>query len=134
MFPPSTYSSQTKGYSCYRLPADQRQSLLSMAPPKYPDVVAEHITYEFNVPESIPPAVTNAYIVGYAAANGVEAVVVEINGSIVRPDGMWFHITYSLDKSQGRTAIQSNNLLMDGWMDLRQKVPLELEPCFVPFG
>lgn len=45
---------------------------------------------------------------------GVEALVVEIDGTIVRPDGGAYHITWSL--GDGRATKESNDVIADhGW-------------------
>ncbi|MGE5565584.1 MAG: hypothetical protein ACM3YN_05435 [Parcubacteria group bacterium] len=106
----------------------QRPALLERFPPFYQQVVAHHVTLQSGVPEEepLPPDVT-AVIVGEADdGKGVQALVVEIDGTTERPDGSTFHITWSL--GEGRSARESNNVIRDhGWTP-RERVPVKLTP------
>lgn len=123
-----------KGYTGFELDAKQRRQLLGILIPKYADVIAHHITYKFGVgQEATPTAPKEAAIVGYANdPSGLEAYVVSINGSITRPDGKIFHVTWSLDKSKGKKPVQSNNLLAKGYESVAA-IPLILNPKFFSF-
>jgi hypothetical protein len=60
--------------------------------------------------------------------DGVEAMVVALDGSTDRPDGSTFHITWSL--APGRRARESNDVLKErGWDALDQPVPVTVEPA-----
>jgi hypothetical protein len=100
----------------WKLDQSQREALLERFPPLYPDVIADHVTLLPNSKggaKADPPApVVSARIVGRACDNaGVEAMVVEIDGSLDRPDGGTWHITWSL--SEGRTANESNAVIAE---------------------
>lgn len=101
------------GYTCYTLSTASRDKLLSRFRPQFPDVIAEHITYRFGVPAGsrLPPATEDIWVVGYASDDSLEALVVSVNGTVIRPDGKYFHITWSLDRSQGRRPVQSNEVI-----------------------
>ena len=59
---------------------------------------------------------------------GVEAMVVTIDGTVDRPDGSTYHITWSL--GEGRRARESNDVLKErGWKELDHPVPIKLEPA-----
>lgn len=105
-------------YIAYELDKKSRQSLAAAFPPKYADFIGHHITLrmvkktETNLP-SMPKSVR---VVGYADdGEGLEALVVEINGKLTRPDGKTYHITWSLDRSKGRKPAQSNGLVAGGY-------------------
>ena len=70
-------------------------------------------------------------MVGHADdGDSLECMVVTIDGTTDRPDGSIFHITWSLDKSKGRQARESNDLLKDrGWTRFEQPVPIRLQPA-----
>lgn len=122
-----------KGYTGFVLDHVSRQSLLTKFPPKFPNVIAEHVTYKFGVDESaVPPAPKTAEIVGYAYDDSLEAYVVSIDGSIHRPDGKIFHITWSLDKSKGRKPVQSNTVIESGWEKINP-ISITLIPKFFSF-
>lgn len=103
-------------YSGWELDEDSKTKLLKIFAPKFNDVIAHHITLKFPVKSNSddPPAVS-ASVVGYACDDSLECLVVEIDGTTERPDDKTYHITWSLDREEGRTPSQSNALLKDGW-------------------
>jgi hypothetical protein len=133
-----------QGYTAYLLPEAERERLLKSIKPAYENVIAHHVTYEFGVADShpLPPAVFRASVYGVANdGEGLQTLVVDINGDGKRPDGKLFHITWSL--SEGRKAVESNKLL-EQWPLLPDKsrpktifyypIPITLEPAFIPHG
>lgn len=66
----------------------------------------------------MPDLSANARIVGRADdGRGVEAMVVELDGSTTRPDGGIWHVTWSL--ADGREARESNDVIaIHGWAAL----------------
>lgn len=96
----------------WKLDRDQRRDLLERFPPRYDNVVADHVTLKARE-QGFPPApAASARIVGRADDDrGVEAMVVELDGSLDRPDGSTWHVTWSLDRN--RTARESNDVIRD---------------------
>lgn len=86
-------------YTAYLLDAQTRQSLLQQFPPKYSKVIAHHITVQYPVADdALQPPSAEIKVVGYAdSGDGLEALVVSVDGKIQRPDGGTYHITWSLD-------------------------------------
>lgn len=76
--------------------------MLKKFPPKYPDVVADHITVAMGGINATPPAApASVQFIGLADdGNGLQAIICKVDGSLKRPDGKIFHITWSLDKSK----------------------------------
>ena len=114
----------------WKLDRAQRDTLLARWPPKYRRAVADHVTLRANVPATArPPGPAAACIVGRTDdGKGVEALIVEIDGSIARPDGGTFHITWSL--GDGRKAKESNDAIRDcGFERWPEVVELRLEPA-----
>lgn len=108
-----------EGYLAYEVPEDARKDLAEMFPPKYPEFIGHHITQTFGVSNPGELAVPQAHIkvVGYAEEDGLEALVVEVNGSKRRPDGKIYHITWSLDRTKGKKPVMSNDLIARGhWL------------------
>src|SRR3546814_17455071 len=68
---------------------EERDRLLARFPPRYERRVADHVTLRFGTDADTPlPAETEARIVGEADDDaGVQALVVEIGGTIARGDG-----------------------------------------------
>ncbi|RAK59109.1 hypothetical protein DJ021_04485 [Phenylobacterium hankyongense] len=108
-------------------PAD-RARLLERFAPRYPLVVAHHVTQKFGDRAATPPTETAGEIVGEADDGaGVQALVVRIGGSTDRPDGSTYHITWSL--GPGRSAKESNDVIAArGWTPLAEPAPVRLRP------
>jgi hypothetical protein len=100
-------------YTAFVLSEASRALVLAAFPPKFPDVVAHHVTDTFGVPfvsgYTPPPSVVE--VVGYSCDESLECLVVEVNGAAKRGDGKLYHITLSLDRNAGRRPVQSNVLL-----------------------
>ena len=115
----------------WKLDRGEREQLLRRFPPRYPDTIADHVTLETGAENKpLPPEVT-AEIVGRTDDDeGVEAMVVTIDGTTDRPDGSTFHITWSLDKKKGRKARESNDVLKQrGWDELGHPIRVTVTPA-----
>jgi hypothetical protein len=115
-----------EGYNAYVISDESRNELASIFPPKYPDWIGHHATLDFGVPEdpSLPygdPA--KIVVIGYAEEDGLEALVVSVNGEEYRPDGKRYHITWSLDRSLGKKPVHSNTLIQRGFTPV-SKIPV----------
>ncbi len=90
------------GFNAYELDADSKSQLLEAIPPKYPTVVADHITQNFGVSAGTPiPEPKSVKVVGVADdGRGLQGLIVEVDGERTRPDGKPFHITWSYDASK----------------------------------
>ena len=115
----------------WKLDRGQREELLQQYPARYLDAIADHVTLKTDAAADALPSRVEAAIVGHADdGDSLECVVVTIDGTTDRPDGSTFHITWSLDKSKGRRARESNDLLKErGWNRFDQPVPIKLEPA-----
>ena len=115
----------------WKLPADEREALLQRFPPKYANVIADHVTLRVgaNAGTPLPRKAEAARIVGRADdGDSLECLVVEMDGTTDRPDGSTYHITWSL--GPGRKARESNDVLRDqGWEHLEAPVDIELHPA-----
>jgi hypothetical protein len=120
------------GYMAYTLSSSSRQQLLSHFKPKYPEVICGHVTYKFPAKstDELPPEVKEAHVVGYENGDGIEAVVVEINGSKTRPDGKLYHITLSLDRAKGKKPVHSNDLVNKSYQHV-SPIAIHLTPAFL---
>ena len=114
----------------WKLPQAERELLLRRFPPKYENVVADHVTLRVGAtPETPLPRKPEARILGRADdCKSLECLVVELDGTTDRPDGSTYHITWSLGPE--RKARESNDLLRDhGWDYIEAPVPVSLEPA-----
>ena len=111
----------------WKLDRGEREQLLADHPSRYAEAVADHVTLNA-AGGSLPPEV-KALIVGRTDdGEGVEAMVVTIDGDTDRPDGSTFHITWSL--RTGREAVESNRVLKEcGWKELDHPIPVTLTPA-----
>lgn len=116
----------------WKLEEHERAALLKRFPPKWPDIVADHITFDADAgPETPLPKDVSAEIVGCVSdGEGLQAMVVSIDGTTDRPDGSTYHITWSLDCARGRRAIESNVVIAQrGWLALREPISVRLIPA-----
>jgi hypothetical protein len=100
-------------YSGFEISKSTREMLSKHFPPMFADFIGHHVTWEFGVDPTLAslPTSTNLKVVGYCSDESLECLVVEYNGSTARPDGKLLHLTWSLDRSQGRKPVDSNKLL-----------------------
>lgn len=104
-----------------------RRALLERFRPKYSRTIADHVTLAAMVAADTPlPAETTAFVVGHVDdGQGVEALVVCVEGFSARPDGSTFHVTWSL--APGRQAKESNAVLAAReWTRLEQPISIRL--------
>ena len=126
------FTEATMGYTAYSVSESSREALLHRFPPENSEVICEHVTWKFPAKstDELPPAVHEAHVVGYAEEDGLQALVVEINGSTKRPDGALAHITLSLDRSKGKKPFHSNQLLKGGYKHVTP-LAIHLTPAFL---
>lgn len=114
-------------YTGYLLTDKSRNMLLAKFPPKYEKVVAHHITEQFGVGPEVPAPEMPAtvMVVGYIdSGDGVEGLLVAVNGSTHRKDGSKYHITWSL--GPGRKAVETNKYVNDA-VDV-EPISIHVEP------
>ena len=87
------------GYTAFLLSAALRRELRDKIPPAYPAVMADHITHRHGVEDFgdlFHPG--KIEITGIADdGNGLQALIVKVDGKQYKPDGHPYHITWSLD-------------------------------------
>ncbi len=114
----------------WKLDPEQRKELLQQFPPKFRNVVADHVTLRAKAASDAPlPEETDGEIIGRVDdGRGVEAMVVRIGGTTDRPDGSTYHITWSLE--DGRRAKESNDVLAaQQWVMFDLPMPVRLRPA-----
>lgn len=103
-------------YNGWILSENQRGFILSCINPYFSNIVASHVTLEHDCNENVIPPDADIVMVGHSINDLVEAVVVEVNGRIIRDDGKLFHITLSLS-TNGKPS-DSNDLLDNGYANI----------------
>lgn len=118
-------------FTGWRLSEAERTRLLALFPPRYPDVVAHHVTERFGVPETaLPPAAASLLVTHVADdGKGVQALVVAVNGQSKRADGRTYHVTWSLDRSSGAKPMHSNRVIEAGQFEPVEPVLFRAEPA-----
>ena len=116
------------------LDGSHRAQLLKMFPPVYPDVIADHVTLSSGTESRPPPADTHAEVVGQVNDGaGVQTLIVSINGTTHRPDGSTYHLTWSIDRSKGRKARDSNDVIRRLlWKPLERPIVVALKGAELP--
>lgn len=121
-------------YTAYVLTDEARELLLEKFPPKYSKVIGHHVTVEFGVPEGTElPEEALVRVIGEAdTGDGLQALVVSIDGSTRRPDGGTYHITWSLEPDRYK-PVDSNALIADyskRWK-IVLAIPVDAEPALL---
>ena len=114
----------------WKIDADQRRELVQQFPPLFENLVADHVTLRGHAArDAALPEENEGEIVGRTDdGEGVEAMVVAIDGTTDRPDGRTYHITWSL--ADGRRAKESNDVIAArGWRALDLPMPVRLTPA-----
>ena len=114
-------------YTGYLLTEKTRNELLALFPARYNNVVAHHVTVQFGVSATAtPPAEPDTIkVVGHIdSGDGVEGLLVEVNGSTMRSDGSLYHVTWSL--ADGRKAFETNKYVH--LAESVESVDMDVEP------
>lgn len=115
-------------YNGWKISEENREMLLRVFKPRYPDVIAHHITLTLSA--DLPEA-AECHVIGYCDGSGVECLVVAVNGEHVRPDGRTFHVTLSIDRAAGKKPVHSNDAIRDfGWTEI-DPIAISTTPFFV---
>ena len=96
-------------FTGYELTKASRDKILKKFPPKYEKTICHHITEKFGVAKDAPaPKMPKSVsIVGYIdSGDGVEGLLVEIDGTSDRSSGSKYHITLSIDND--RKPVETN--------------------------
>lgn len=112
-------------YIAYVLSKESIEHLKTIIKQDYPDLIAHHITYKFGVKpsEPLPPESDEIYVIGHVSQDGVQALLVCIDGEVDRSDGSLYHITWSIDRSRGKKPVDSNKIIHRA----RQIAPIKIK-------
>lgn len=118
-------------YTAYVLTDESRDTLIEKFPPTYSKFIGHHITIDFGVSEDteLPEAAAIVVLGKKDSGDGLEALVVLVNGESKRKDGKIYHITWSLE-SDKYSPKDSNSLLEKAFFKYKMAlpVPIETEP------
>lgn len=133
------------GYTAYELTEESRAALLKAFPPKYADVIAHHITQKYGAAEGETPAQPKSVIVaGYHDSGAIQVLVALVDGRQYQAEGLdgakkFLHITLSLDREQGVSPKNSNDVLQKifnergqgALYNLQQPLEIKVVPKFL---
>lgn len=116
-------------YTGFEIFPEDREALARRYPPKNATWLGHHITEKFGVPanQDPPPPPKSVVIVEYLEDEGIEGFLVEVNGSVHRPSGGKYHLTWSIDKTKGRRPADTNKIVDNG-KRIERKIPLRVTP------
>ncbi len=116
-------------YTAYVLTDAAREKLAKKFPPKYENFIGHHITEQFGVPKDTnTPDPARIKVIGRVdSGDGLEALVVSVDGSQDRPNGGAYHITWSLDPSKYAPK-DSNKLVTNSRFSLSMPIEIETTP------
>ena len=91
---------------CYEIDKDSKAMLMEKFPPKYPVAKYDHITICMGgIDAQTPEPAEKIEVVGIADdGNGIETLIVNVNGCAIRKDGKAWHITASFNPSKNAPA------------------------------
>ena len=121
-------------YTAYVLTEETREALLELYPPKYDKVIAHHVTVDGGAKKDAPlPEPAQLKVIGEAdSKDGLQALVVSVDGDYQRPDAKVYHITWSIDPDK-YFPVDSNALIADysnRWK-LHLPVDIDAEPALL---
>jgi hypothetical protein len=126
-------------YIAFNLTEKSRQDVLAKIPPRFSEIFCEHITHIYGVSKEtdgarsadlMPAKPRSVRAFAYSTdALGVETLLVEIDGTKLRPDGKPYHLTISL--AEGRRQMDSNTVIEQyGSKLLPEPIELDVEPAW----
>lgn len=124
----STVFRRTGGYCGWKLSEASHAEVLEKFPPSFPDVYAHHITLSPNW--GFVPRPVKVSVVGVASGEGVEALLVTVDGAVLKKDGTLFHVTLSVNKAAGMRPHHSKGLSLGAYREV-EPVELEVIPFYV---
>jgi hypothetical protein len=103
-------------YLAFKLSEKSRAETLEMFPPRHSKVVCHHVTIEFNLtPEKLSKYgfsnTSRVKVIGIGHREGVQALLISIDGDTIREDGGFYHLTLSLEPPH--KPVESNNITQD---------------------
>lgn len=107
---------QKGAYLAFELGKQTRALLLKRFAPKFSRVICHHVTIERRLTEERLKEIQDTlgespdvYSTGYLSGEGVECFAVEINGIARRPDGLFYHVTHSVEPP--KKPVDSNGVM-----------------------
>lgn len=118
-------------YTAHVLDDASRAKLAERFPPRYSNFIGHHVTQQFGVPaDTEAPDGATVKVIGHVdSGDGLEALVVSVDGEKYRPDGSVYHITWSIDPESGYKPKDSNELIRKKQYMIIRHVPITTTPA-----
>lgn len=118
-------------YTAYPLPQSYHDMLEERIPYAFSEKFGDHITVQFpyNIKREGPIPDIESVIKPYAVltdGENIECVMVTVDGMPARPDGSFYHITWSIHDRTKTKPIESNNIIHRYFREQDQTVKLTL--------
>lgn len=115
-------------YTGWLLDESSKTQIKNIYGQAHPDLIGHHVTFMFGK-DSVVPKEAKLQLIGHCITEKIECFVVEVDGSMVRPDGGIYHLTWSLDKSKGAKPVDSNKAIENnGFEHFEHALPLKTTP------
>lgn len=99
-------------YSGWEISERSKVKLANLFVQIHPDLIGHHVTYMFGNDAALPND-AKIKVVGQCITDRIQCFVVDVDGTIVRPDGNVYHLTWSIDRSKGAKPVHSNQAIME---------------------
>lgn len=118
-------------YTAYLISDKDRARMEKLFPPKYSKFIGHHITEQFGVPASAsaPDMPEHVFVLGEAdSGDGLQALIVGVNGNVNRPDGKIYHVTWSLDPDKYKPKDSNTLIELHGFERIRGIIAIDVQP------
>lgn len=113
-------------YRAYPLTIQDRQKLLLLFVPTHPVVIADHISAQaLSTLHLVKEGAATGEVIGHADHEGLQILVVSVNGVELTGDGTPFHISWSAEQD-AKTRESGAVVKRNGFTRFTQSIPLDL--------
>lgn len=113
-------------YRAYPLTPADRQALLKRFPPTHPRVIADHLSAQsLEHMDKVKEGPAKGEVVGVMDADGLQALIVSLNGNTETAGGDLFHISWSAEPGF-KTRFAGATIARNGYTKLDRPIPLDL--------
>lgn len=96
-----------EGYSAYLVSKSSQKDLKELFPPKFSEFIGHHITYKYPASASeVPSSPRSVQVIGYASEDGLEALVVSVNGKKTRRQPLPHHMVLGPKQRQEADGLE----------------------------
>lgn len=119
-------SNPTNLYRAYPLTVQDRQKLLQRFVPTHPVVIADHISAQaLTTMHLVKEGSATGEVIGHTDHEGLQILVVSVNGVELTGDGTPFHISWSAEQD-AKTRESGAVVKRNGFTRFAQTIPLDL--------